>query len=316
MDNNPNQPATPPVTAPDPNDLNTDMSDEELQSFVNNHLGEPAPEPETPPTPTPPVAEPVTPEPPAPETPVAPVTPPPEPTPPTPEPEPLPDSIDTSDLWIETQTPDTVDENGRTIPGKTVRLGVDDDLPDDFKFKSDKHLFEVQQAISEMRQEKAARETELESKHTERADQEAAEKTKLDNNAKIDAEIGTLIDIGVLDKPKLAANDPKFLEDPAVQKIDAVFKFMTSENAQRAKDNKPLITSFGVALTAYSKQSPEAQQTEADQAAATAKKAEDEETKRHGALVGGGSATPTSSGKKVYEAGSARNIWDVPVDVD
>jgi hypothetical protein len=312
MDNNQNQSATPPVTAPDPNDLSTDMTEEELQSFVNNHLGEPASAPEAPPV-APPATELPAPEPPAPEAPPAPVTPPPKPTPPAPEPEPLPDSIDTSDLWIETQMPDTVDANGNTIPGKTVRLGVDDDLPDDFKFKSDKHLFEVQQAISEMRQEKANREAKLESDHSERASEEATKQATLENNKKLDAEISALIDIGVLDKPKVATTDPKFLEDPAIQKIDAVLKFMTADNAKRTEEGRPLLNSFGVALTAYSKQSPEAQQTEADRAAAAQKKAEDDETKRRGALVGGGSATPTSSGKKVYEAGSAKSIYDIEI---
>jgi hypothetical protein len=308
----PQAPTPAPVT--DPNDLDTDMSEEELQSFVNQHLGvnqEPTQQPQASEEPVAPASEPETPTPPAPE----PAPTPEPPTPPAPE-EPLPDTVDTSDLWIETQMPDTVDANGNTVPGKTVRLGVDDDLPDDFKFKSDKHLFEVQQAISEMRQEKANRESELQTKHDERAEKETEQKAKADNNAKLDAEIGALIDIGVLEKPKVAATDPNFLQDPAVQKIDAVLKFMAADNAKRSEDGRPLLNSFGVALTAFTKSDQGQQQAQdnATKAEEARQKAEAEEVKKRGALVGGGSnGTPTTQ-KKVYEAGSAKSIWDVPVE--
>lgn len=87
--------------------------------------------------------------------------------------------------------------------------------------------------------------------------------------------------------------------DDGSKRISAVYKFMADENDKRIKDGKPTLNSFEDALDKL--ENKEAR----DKAVADAK-AEKEEARRKGGLVGGASA-PASSGQPVYKAGTAKN---------
>lgn len=274
---------------PTADEMNTDdMSDEQLAEFVDSTLGvkgaphvspvktddQPKEDPVTPPTPPAPVEE---------AKPVEPVE----------ELEVVPE-LKTDDLWVEVKDSE----------GKTIKLSLEDGLPDDFTFTSEKQLFEILQSFEEMKSLKKDRQAEVDkwnSEHAAKADEAKTEQAVI--NA-WDQEIQDLVDAKILDAPKLAQGDPNFLKDPAVVKVDQVFKYMMEQNSQRAKDNKALIKSFAVAYNLYTND-------EQTKAAETQAKADAEATKKRGALVGGTSAPTGNSDRPVYRRGSARNVWQV-----
>lgn len=215
--------------------------------------------------------------------------------------------IKTDDLWVEVDKV-SVDEDGKKISEK-VKLVYDPQnpdsfLPDDFQFESDKQLFRVLEAKAEManlykeRSTKAVADNEV----------KTAEQQKQAQLDSWDTEIQELIDGGILENPKAKPGDKNFLEDPQVQKIDSVFKFMTEQNQTRAKDGKAPILSFGTALNLFNKQ-------QADKEAAEKKKTDNANAKKKGAMVGGSSAASGGS-EKVYKAGSYGNIWEIPIGDD
>lgn len=307
--------AQPDNTAPvsSPNDLSTEMTAEEEQAFVNETLGikgvkdepstsEPTPtgdttagEAETPAVT--PEAEPV-----VPATPEAPaVTP--EPTKPeTPEPATELTAPQTDDLWIEVKDSE----------GKDVKLVFDPKnpasfLPTDFTFKDDAQLFQILDAKNEMTNLYKTRLAEFETKTEAQKAEEAVAKSNADTQAAWDAEIQDLISGGLLEAPKVSdPKDPKFMEDPTVAKVDAVFKFMATENVARKEAGTPLLRSFGTAFNLFT--AKQTAQAEADET-----KKQNDLAKKRGALVGGTSSPSVSSDKPIYKSGSAHSIFDVPI---
>lgn len=293
-------PAVPAAPADNPNDLATDLTEEQEQAFVDETLGIDAKsaEPESPPE-----------EPKAPESPEEPVSTesetPKEPDTPEPAPEEpkTPADIsgpDASDLWIEVQNSE----------GKSVKLVYDPSdpgsfLPDDFTFKNDKHLYDVLEAKGEMATLYKERVGEYESEVEERETKENEAKSQAEQSAAWDAEIQDLVDGGFLEEPKAKPTDKNFLEDPTVQKIDSVFKFMKEQNTARLEDGRPLLRSFGTAFNLYNKGQEAA-------AVETKKKQENDMAKARGSLVGGTSAA-SGSEPALYKRGSASNIWNVPI---
>lgn len=289
------------------------MSDEQLGSFVDKVLGiksapkaaaaplvaPPAPaEPAKPTEPAAPAPAPAAPAAEAKPTPVAP------PAPAEPEkPVDVP-ALDTSDLWIQVTNPE----------GQLVRLTLDEGIPDDFRFTTDKQLFEIVDAFNEMRAIRAEREaaiTEAEGKRTEQQTAQATEKSTMDSWAN---EIQDLIDAGVLEAAKAQPADGKnytaeeIAADPALKVVDDVFTFMAAENAKRQAAGQRPLASFASAYNMWNKQNAAATAA-ADQANAA------QLAKQRGSVVGGTSAPAADAGKGyVYKRGSAKNIWQVPTD--
>lgn len=288
-----------------------DMSDAELEAFVDKTLGAKGASNDgrtgadptgtnddgsgsaTPPVP--------------PKTPEA--VPPPVPTPeakPQPAPELAPEppteipTLDTSDLWLEVK-----DTNG-----DTVRLFLDDGVPDDFLFTNDKQLYEVLDAFQEMKQLRREREADIEKAVTERNASETEQKTQQQTMDGWANEIQDLVDAGLIDKSDKGPADGKnytqaeIAADPGLKTTAAVFDYMKAENAKRQTSGKPPLTSFTAAFTLYKKDSDSSAEVEA-------LKQKNLIAKQRGAIVGGTSA-PTSSDKPyVYKRGSARNIHQV-----
>jgi hypothetical protein len=278
-------------------DLDFEMSQEEESAFVSEVLGtgvdfdkqpDKQDEPKTP-DPTP---EPITPDPVIPPTPD-----------PVVEDKPI-DPIKTDDLFIEVEKI-TLDELGDEKVEK-IKLVYDPSNPkafilDDFTAKNSKQLADILEAKSEMAKLYEGRKTEFD-KVTSEKTQQISDKQRLDS---WDAEIKDLIEAGLIEKPKLENTDPKYMEDPSVKKTEAVFEFMAKENEKRKETGMPLLYSFGTAFTLHSN-------IEAKEAEKVAKEKEIEDTKRKGALIGGGSSGVGGT-ETIYKSGSARNIWDVEV---
>lgn len=294
-----------------PNDLSTEMTAEEEQAFVNETLGIKDNANPTEPEVTPPTGE----EPTTPQTPEEPEVTPPKPAEPevpapvTPEaPKPTESATEltapqTDDLWVEVKDSE----------GKDVKLVFDPKnpasfLPTDFTFKDDAQLFQILDAKNEMANLYKTRLAEFETKTEAQKAEEAVAKSNADTQAAWDAEIQDLISGGLLEAPKVSdPKDPKFMEDPTVAKVDAVFKFMATENVARKEAGTPLLRSFGTAFNLFT--AKETAQAEADET-----KKQNDLAKKRGALVGGTSSPSVASGDKpTYKAGSAHSIFDVPV---
>lgn len=205
------------------------------------------------------------------------------------------------DLWIEVENAD----------GEKVKLEFDPSdpssfLPDDFTFKSDKQLADILEAKMEMANLFKDRTAEYEKSQEANQEIKTAEQKQADTLAGWDAEIELLVESGVLDAPEVKPGDKGYLEDPAVQKIDTVFKYMADTNDKRRAEGKPLIASFGAAFNLYN-------HDEQVKAEIETKAKEAEEIKKRGAMVGGGSAA-SGGEKKVYKSGSYSSIWDVPIE--
>lgn len=210
--------------------------------------------------------------------------------------------VQTDDLWVEVEDSE----------GKSVKLTYDPTnpasfLPDNFTFKDDKQLFEILDAKAEMANLYKERSDKFETDQETKTTQEQAAAQEKETLASWDAEIKDLIDAGMLEAPKSKPEDKTWLQDPAVQKIDEVFKYMKAENDKRLTDGKAPIKSFGTAFNLYSHDA----QVKAD---AEKEKKEAEITKKRGAMVGGSSAASAGGEAPIYRRGSASNIWDVKVE--
>jgi hypothetical protein len=301
------------------------MSDKEMDTYVNKQLGlkpgeasEPAAPAEV--TIAPPAAPPATqPQPPdQPGTPTLPEPAVPAPTeagsdasvtqPTTPTTNPavpessvqLPSEADTSDLWIEVKNPE----------GETVRLTLDEGIPDDMLFVNDKQLFEVMDSFNEMRQVRSDRETKIQKTLDERQATEADTQTRQETINSWTQEIQELVNAGMIPKTDIQpANGQTYTPqeiaaNPGLQVTSDIFGYMTAENEKRQKAGQDPIKSFGVAFNLFQNDKTRGE-TEAKA------KADAELAKRRGAIVGGG-GTPTGGGKPyVYRRGSARNIHQV-----
>lgn len=279
-------------------DMSTDnMSDAELEAYVDKTLGvkstPPAPD-DKPPTEVAPVTE-------APVTPV---------TPPAPDDKPAPElspetpaevpTLDTADLWLEVK-----DTNGDTI-----RLTLDDGIPDDFLFANDKQLYEVLDAFQEMKQLRKEREGTIEKAIADKNASEADQKTQKSTLDGWANEIQDLIDAGLIAKSDKAPADGKaytpaeVAADEGLKLTSNVFDYMKTENAKRQTQGKPALTSFTAAFTLYKKGADATAEVEAQ-------KQKNEIAKQRGGMVGGTSAPAGSDKPYVYKRGSARNIHQV-----
>lgn len=297
-------PAIAPAAAPQnyssPDDLNNDMSEEEEAAYVDRVLGiTPKEATETPKVdPKPTEAE-------APKDLAAPVDPA-EPVVPSTTPEPeapaeVAPVLKTDDLWIEVQS---TDKDGNPA---TVKLTLDEGIPDDFQFTNDKQLYEVLDSFNEMKRLRGERQAAVDKWESDKQEREAESQNQQEVFNSWDAEIQDLIEDGLIEAPKLKGDDPNFRTDPSVKKVEQVFEFMRLQNEQRLKDNKAPIRSFTAAFNKW--QSQENKVAEEQKA-----KDEAELVKKRGAIVGGTSA-PTGADKGyVYKRGSAKNIWQVPID--
>lgn len=216
--------------------------------------------------------------------------------------------IQTDDLWVEVEKI-VIDKDGKESAEK-VKLVYDPTnpgafLPDDFKFKDDKHLFEILGAKVEMANIYKERQAEFDTKTQEAEAKSSKEQADQAIQAGWDSEIESLIDAGVLEAPKAKPSDKNFLEDPAVQKLDEVFKYMGAQNEARSKDGKPPLRSFGTAMNLMNRELEA--QAEKDKM-----KQDNKLAKQRGSLVGGTSAGSSSDGPS-YTRGSASNIWSVKV---
>lgn len=222
-------------------------------------------------------------------------------------------AVDLSDLWVDVDaySVTTDDEGKQQRTEKTVRISVDgglEALTDDIFFKSDKQMAEILDSLNEMRGIKKERQAEHDKAVAEKEATEAKAADEKATLANWDEEIADLVAAGTLEAPKVAPDDPKFLEDPSAQKIDEVFKFMAEENKKRSAEGKNPIRSFALAFNLLSKD-----QSKVEEEAKAKQEAED--IKKRGALVGGGSSASAGSGKDfVYKSGSAKSIWAVNTD--
>lgn len=279
-------------------DMSTDnMSDAELEAFVDKTLGvkggsgteSKETEPKDPAAAS-----------------VQPVTPPAEvlPPPPAPEPEPVepvevPD-LDTSDLWLEVK-----DTNG-----DTVRLTLDEGVPDDFLFANDKQLYEVLDAFQEMKQLRKERESTIEKALADKATAEADQKTQQSTMDGWSNEIQDLVEAGLIEKSESKPADGKqftpaeIAADPGLKLTSEVFNYMKTENAKRQAAGKNPLTSFTAAFTLYKKEADASGEAEA-------LKQKNLLAKQRGSIVGGASAPSGSDKPFVYKRGSARNIHQV-----
>lgn len=220
-----------------------------------------------------------------------------------------PEPIQTDDLWIEAEK--AVEDKDGNVTYEKVKLTFDPEnpsafLPEDFKFKSDKQLYDILEAKAEMANLYKERQAEFDKANEEVETTKSAKQQQEDQLALWDSEIEELVDGGFLEAPKTKPGEKDWTKDESVQKIDAVFKFMQSENDKRLADGKKPIKSFTTAFNKYNK-------IESDKAAEAEKKAKAAEAKQKGALVGG-SSSASGGTEKPYVSGSYASIHEVPVE--
>jgi hypothetical protein len=186
--------------------------------------------------------------------------------------------------------------------GKKYKVTTIEDLPEDFTPKNNRQVIEIIQKLDRLERDIQA-DTERKAEDERTAQVEAARQETLTS---WDNEITELQKGGRLDKPKLATDHANFLEDPAVKKVDSVFKFMAAENDKRNKaGSKNLLTSFEDALDKY--ELVESRKTAEDSAKTDTKLAKDK-----AGLIGRSSAAGNSE-VPAYIPGSYRDIMDIPV---
>ncbi len=202
------------------------------------------------------------------------------------------ETLDTSDLWYK-----VTDANGQE-----VTLKLDDGIPDDFLFASDKQLFEVLDSFQEMKALKAERESKIEKVVAEKAAAEADQKTQQSTMAGWANEIDDLIEAGLIDKTDAQPADGKaysaaeIAANPGLQTTSQVFDYMKTENTKRAAAGRAPLTSFAAAFSLYKK------------ATDTSAEVEALPSPRMCSTI----ASPAANDKGyVYKRGSARNVWQV-----
>ena len=184
--------------------------------------------------------------------------------------------------------------------GNKYKITKESDLPEDFIPKNNRQVIEILRQLDQLDQKRG----DLELQKQQEAQAEAAEQRKTEVLQGWDNEIQSLIDNGILDAPKAKPGTKLWETDPAVQKADAVFKFMVEQNKARAESGAAPITSFAEAYMiqqAVSAKANEEAKIKADNATAKAK-----------AGLVGRTSSPTSN-EKVYTAGSARSIDDIEI---
>jgi hypothetical protein len=194
--------------------------------------------------------------------------------------------VDTSDLWVEIEDAE----------GKTHKVTVTSSLPEGFAFKNDAQLAEYLEARNEMKQTLNQRQADFDKQQQE----STAAKAEQEQLAAWDAEVSALVEGKLLDAPKSLPKDGKryteaeIKADPALQKINDIYAFMSSKG----------LRSFGTAYTLWSQE--QAKNKEAEEL-----KESNDTAKARGALVGGSSSSSGNDAGYVYSAGSASSIHDV-----
>lgn len=194
------------------------------------------------------------------------------------KPEPSAEVAETPTFAIEVE-----DANGAKF---TIEPGANlEEALKDFEPKNNGQIFQVIADYMQAKQDKTAYDTEQASKTTEaeRASQVAAVSDGWDK------EIAAL---------QGAKRLPVGADGKSDERVSQVFTFMAQENEKRTQDGRPLLQSFEDALDKI-------ELKETREAAADKAKADKEEARKNGGMVGGSSA-PASSGAATYRPG-ARN---------
>lgn len=185
--------------------------------------------------------------------------------------------------------------------GKSYKITKIEDLPEDFEPKNNRQVMEIIAQANKLEGDIAKHE----------ADQAVAEEKAILDTAQKEIQTGwesdiqELIDEKLLDKPKLAENSPKYKDDPAVKKIDEVFKYIKDTNDARKKANNPnMLTSFRDAYERMELRDIKAKQAEDG-------KKEGDLAKTKAGVIGTNSTTSVDA--PVYRAGSYRSIDDIPL---
>jgi hypothetical protein len=192
------------------------------------------------------------------------------------------------------------DKNGKTF---TLKPGDDIDTAlAEFDPKNTAQVMSVLRQFDQMEQKQTAWDA-------EQAENKATAEQAKTNQATLsawDAEITSLQGEDRIGKPAAKPGTPEFVNDPAVKRVDQVFKFMMAENARRAEAKNPnLITSFADALDKLELQEIRTKQSED-------KKSDAELAKQKSALIGG---RPSGGGNSapVYRPGQAKSVWDIEI---
>lgn len=186
------------------------------------------------------------------------------------------------------------------INGKEYKITKIEDLPEDFTPKNNRQVIEILNNLQRLETETVRAAADAQAKQQE-AEAQAQQQAQLKS---WDSEIDQLQREGRLDKPKAAPGSDGFMDDTAVKKVDAVFKFMADTNSARQTAGNPnLIRSFEDALDKY-------ELAESKKAAVEADKAETQAAKKNSSLIGG-SSSGGGEGAPVYRAGQANSIWDL-----
>lgn len=183
--------------------------------------------------------------------------------------------------------------------GKKYQIEKIEDLPEDFNPKNNRQAIQI---ISDL----AKLETKREVAAAQEVSAKATEEARAKQNAwltSLDSEIATIQAEGRLDKPKAAFGTPEFVNDPAVRRVDEVFKYMASENDRRATAGVEPIRSFTDALDKI-----ELKELRAAEAEKT--RQEVQTAKAKSGLIGRTSAGGVTA-SPVYVAGSARDMSDL-----
>lgn len=183
--------------------------------------------------------------------------------------------------------------------GVKFKITKIEDLPQDFTPKNNRQILEIMRATDRLESDIAKRDADKAVKEQE-AIVEAGRESVMQA---WDGEIDELISEGLLDKPKVASNSPRYSEDPAVKQTDAVYKFMKEENDKRkAAGNPNFLTSFKDAFRLQDYEQMKKDQVEA-------RKVETNLAKTKAGMMGGNNTV--AKDEPVYVAGSKRSIWDV-----
>lgn len=230
-------------------------------------------------------------------------------------------AVDLSDLWIEFEGVTVDDEGNQTA--KTFKVGVDDELPEEARFKNDKQLAEYLEARDEMKATKKDRQQEHDEQVAEQESAQSAAAARQATQDAWDSEIEDLTGAGLIEAVKNPPADPtkgytpeEIEADPGLKTIDAVFKFMVAENEKRAAEGKGRLPSFGTAFNLWTKNQGVAEAEAKKKADEEEAKRKAEEVKNRGSMVGGSSGSGSGSGaggsgEYIYRAGSARSIHQV-----
>ena len=202
------------------------------------------------------------------------------------EPEPVPDP---TEPFITVQD----------INGKDFKITKIEDLPEDFVPKNNRDALAILQQLDRL-----DRDTQT-AQEKARADAEAKQlqEAQAAQSKSWDSEIEALQKEGRMPVPKADPKSDKFAEDPAVKKVEAVFKFMAETNDKRAAAGNPNpLRSFEDALDKY-------ELAESRKAEAEADKADNQTAKDKAALIGRTSAV--GGDVPAYFAGQYSSMDDI-----